>query len=88
MTLNAQKRNGEPTPEQEATTLTEREREVLVLIGKGLQSKEISEILGITVLTVNTHRRNIRHKTGIRTTAGLIRASIDHSLRDTPSDQT
>ena len=46
-------------------TLTAREREVLELISDGLISKEISELLGITLKTVEHHRANIHSKFGI-----------------------
>jgi DNA-binding NarL/FixJ family response regulator len=45
-------------------TLTERERQVLSLIGQGLSSAEIAERLNITTLTARTHRRNITAKLG------------------------
>jgi DNA-binding CsgD family transcriptional regulator len=45
-----------------AVRLTAREREVLQLIQKGLLSKEISEVLSISVHTVNTHRQRILEK--------------------------
>jgi DNA-binding NarL/FixJ family response regulator len=45
-------------------SLTERERQVLSLIGRGLSSAEIAERLNITTLTARTHRRNITAKLG------------------------
>ena len=52
--------------------LTEREKEVLALLFKGLTSKEIAIELFISKTTVDTHRRNILDKTGIKSTAELI----------------
>lgn len=52
-------------------SLSDREQEVLELVAKGLSSKEISERLNITVNTVNTHRKSITRKTGIKSVAGL-----------------
>ena len=46
-------------------TLTAREREVLELISDGLISKEISELLGITLKTVEHYRARIHAKFGI-----------------------
>jgi DNA-binding CsgD family transcriptional regulator len=46
----------------ETTKLTKRESEVLSLAGKGLLSKEISDLLNISVHTVNTHRQRILGK--------------------------
>lgn len=51
--------------------LSDREQEVLDLVAKGLSSKEIAERLSIAVNTVNTHRKSITRKTGIKSVAGL-----------------
>jgi DNA-binding CsgD family transcriptional regulator len=59
-----------------ADVLSHREREILCAIGQGMTSREISRHLHISHHTVNTHRRNIRTKTGIHTTSGLVRASL------------
>ena len=51
--------------------LSDREMEVLNLVAQGLSSKEIGERLKIAVNTVNTHRKSITRKTGIKSVAGL-----------------
>lgn len=51
--------------------LSDREQEVLVLVAQGLSSKEIAAKLNIAVNTVNTHRKSITKKTGIKSVAGL-----------------
>ncbi|MBQ8703627.1 MAG: hemerythrin domain-containing protein [Bacteroidales bacterium] len=51
--------------------LSERELEVLELVAQGLSSKEIAGRLKIAVNTVNTHRKSITRKTGIKSVAGL-----------------
>jgi len=51
--------------------LSDREQEVLELVAQGLSSKEIAERLCIAVNTVNTHRKSITRKTGIKSVAGL-----------------
>jgi regulator of cell morphogenesis and NO signaling len=56
---------------QEDCALSDREQEVLVLVAQGLSSKEIASRLSITVNTVNTHRKSITRKTGIKSVAGL-----------------
>ena len=53
--------------------LNPREKEVLALIVQGLTSKQIAEKLSISKSTVETHRKNIREKTGAKSTAELIR---------------
>jgi len=51
--------------------LSPRETEILVLVAKGYMSKEIADMLNISTNTVNTHRKNITAKTGIKSIAGL-----------------
>lgn len=48
-----------------ATVLRPRELEILVLIGKGKTTREIAGALGITVNTVNTHRKSIVARLGV-----------------------
>ena len=49
---------------QALQALTEREREVLELITKGLGSKEIASALDISVRTIDTHRAKLAEKLG------------------------
>lgn len=51
--------------------LSDREKEVLILIAKGLSSKEIADHLCLSIHTINSHRKNITQKTGIKSVAGL-----------------
>lgn len=51
--------------------LSDREKEVLLLVAKGLSSKEIADKLCVSIHTVNSHRKNISQKTGIKSVAGL-----------------
>lgn len=51
--------------------LSDREQDVLELVAQGLSSKEIATRLNIAVNTVNTHRKSITKKTGIKSVAGL-----------------
>ena len=53
------------------STLSDREKEVLVCVAKGMINKEIADRLCISVHTVVSHRKNITAKTGIKTIAGL-----------------
>jgi DNA-binding CsgD family transcriptional regulator len=52
--------------------LTGRQREILVLLGKGYTSKEIAECLNISFHTVEAHRKSIAKKTQTRKRAALI----------------
>lgn len=51
--------------------LTKRETDILVLVAKGMMSKEIADKLNISIHTVISHRKNITKKTGIKSVAGL-----------------
>ena len=51
--------------------LSEREQELLGLLGKGLSNLEVSAMLGLTPSTVQTHRRNIMGRLGLHTGAEL-----------------
>ncbi len=62
--------------------LSDRETDVLVLVAKGLSSKEIASRLHISIHTVNSHRKNITHKTGIKSVAGLAVYAMIHNLMD------
>lgn len=59
------------TSPPEAAALTEREREVLILLAQGDSNKHIARKLDLSVRTVETHRLNLRRKLGIETVAGL-----------------
>ena len=61
-------------------SLYHRETDVLVLVAKGMSSKEIANQLNISVHTVNSHRKNITHKTGIKSVAGLAVYAMIHNL--------
>ena len=60
--------------------LTNREREVLALVARGLLNKEIGVRLGISVRTVEAHRDSLTRKLGIRNAAGLTRYAIEQGL--------
>ncbi|MGZ2486631.1 two-component system nitrate/nitrite response regulator NarL [Rhizobium pisi] len=70
---------GERT-EEGSDPLTPRERDILGLIVAGRSNREIAEVLGITSATAETHRKNLKRKLGIATTAGLIRYALDHGI--------
>lgn len=77
---------GHQPPRDEKTealqNLTDREREVLVLIGEGLRNQDIAERLGISPKTVSRHRENILRKLNLETRADLIRYALETGLID------
>lgn len=61
-------------------SLSEREREILLQICKGLSNQEIADALFISKRTVDKHRANILDKTGCRNTANLVVYAIKQGL--------
>ncbi|HPM02972.1 MAG TPA: helix-turn-helix transcriptional regulator [Candidatus Cloacimonadota bacterium] len=57
---------------KEKGCLSKREKQVLIMISRGLTSKQISQELFISVTTVNTHRRNLLRKSNTKNVAELI----------------
>ena len=60
--------------------LTERELEVLRMIGEGMTNREIAEDLNLTVRTVQTHRTHIMQKLDLHNRAELMRGAVHLSL--------
>lgn len=63
-------------------TLTRRQKEILKLIVEEHTTSEIASILHIGFGTVETHRRNMISKLGVRNTAGLVKAVYERKLLD------
>jgi PAS domain S-box-containing protein len=61
-------------------SLTERERQVLVLIADGRSTKEAAAQLGISYKTADSHRSRILEKLGIHETASMVRYAIRAGL--------
>ena len=61
-------------------TVTQREREVLKMIGEGYRNKQIAELLHISVKTVEKHRANIMTKLDLHNVAELTAYAIDKGL--------
>ncbi len=71
---------GEENKQSVASLLTTREQAVLLLVAEGLSNKDVAVKLEISIRTVETHRKNIKKKLGISTTAGLTRYVISNGL--------
>jgi DNA-binding NarL/FixJ family response regulator len=63
-------------PKAEPRRLTSRESEVLQLVAEGSANKQIADVLGISIKTVEKHRQHLMDKLGIHDTAGLTRHAI------------
>jgi DNA-binding NarL/FixJ family response regulator len=61
-------------------SLTEREQTILLQLAQGKSNKEVALTLDISVRTVETHRKNIKRKLGISSTAGLTRYAMEHGV--------
>ena len=72
------------TPDEESVrlvfALTERERQVLVLIAEGRSTKEAAARLGISYKTADSHRSRILEKLGVHETASMVRYAIRAGL--------
>ncbi len=60
--------------------LTSREQTILLQLAQGLPNKHVAAALDISVRTVETHRKNIKRKLGISSTAGLTRYALEHGV--------
>ena len=60
--------------------LTGREQTILLELAQGKSNKEVALALEISVRTVETHRKNIKRKLGISSTAGLTRYALEHGV--------
>jgi DNA-binding NarL/FixJ family response regulator len=60
--------------------LSERESEILKLIADGKSTREIADLLFISVKTVGTHKQHILEKLNLKSTAGLIKYAIKKGI--------
>lgn len=60
--------------------LTERQKEILMLLAEGYSVKEIAQKIGISVKTVETHKAQIMGKLNIYDIPGLVKFAIKHGL--------
>lgn len=69
-----------PSEETGREPLTAREQTVLLQLVSGKSNKQVAYELDISVRTVETHRKNIKRKLGISSTAGLTRYALEHGV--------
>lgn len=65
---------------RDSSKITNREQEVLHLIAYEHSSKEIAKKLFVSYETVNSHRKNMMDKLGVKNTAGLVRVAFERGL--------
>lgn len=61
-------------------TLTARQHQILTLIAAEMTTAQIAELLVLSVPTVETHRRNLFRKAGVKSVAGLIKEAMRQGL--------
>lgn len=69
-----------PSEDDPKIALTTREQMILLQLAQGKSNKDVANDLDISVRTVETHRRNIKRKLGISSTAGLTRYAMEHGV--------
>lgn len=70
----------EPPATDQRESLTSREQTILLQLAQGKSNKDVALALDISVRTVETHRKNIKRKLGISSTAGLTRYAMEHGV--------
>lgn len=70
----------EPKSNCAREALTGREQTILLQLAQGNSNKDVAIELEISVRTVETHRKNIKRKLGISSTAGLTRYAMEHGV--------
>jgi DNA-binding NarL/FixJ family response regulator len=75
--LNKGKVLHEETPDQR---LTRRHREIVQLLAEGRSSKEVAEILNMTLKTAETHRAHIMKRMGFHSVADLVRYALRNGI--------
>ncbi len=68
-----------------AINITNREKQLIGLIEKNFSNKEIAKALNISLLTVETHRKNILRKTGASNVLSLVKWAYENNILQQPS---
>jgi len=71
-----------PKPKPKTEELTDREKEILLLIVQEMTTNEIAKELFISTHTVESHRKNLISKLNVRNTAGLVRYAFENGLAE------
>ena len=65
---------------ERAAGLTEREAQVIALLARGLQTKQVARALGISVKTADHHVQNAYRKIGVSSRAAATLLAMEHGL--------
>ncbi len=71
---------GGPARALASKPLTMREREIVQLLAEGKLNRDVSDMLGISVKTVETHRARVMRKLGVKTVADLVRYAVRNGI--------
>ncbi len=80
LVAHLQRKNTQPSRNKTEVLLTRREIEVLRMIASERSNQEIADQLYISIRTVDTHRRNLLQKLGLKNTAGLVKYAIKNGF--------
>lgn len=71
-----------PTPQdlKSIPPLTRREKQVLQLVAEGKTNPQMAEELSVSILTVETHRKNLMQKLEVKNAAALVKAALECRL--------
>ena len=72
--------NDDGNPVNELTILTDREIEVLRLVANERSTHQIADQLFISIPTVETHRRHLMQKLGVKSVVGMVKFAMKHGL--------
>lgn len=74
--VDGSRRPGEAAAEDPYDALTEREKQVLKLVAEGGSSKDVAQVLGMSVKTAMTHREHLMEKLGLHNRSDLVRFAV------------
>ena len=60
--------------------LTPRERTVVALLARGMQTKQVARVLGVSIKTADTHIQHAYRKMGVSTRAGAALFAMQHGI--------
>jgi DNA-binding CsgD family transcriptional regulator len=60
--------------------LSPREKQILALIAEGYTNPQIAEKIFLSTFTVDSHRKNLLTKLGVKNTASLVRLAVEQKL--------